>query len=208
MALRRALLMLTPLLVLMAVPKPVAAADLAVPLMLTQAPTNQEGKAEANRLLQLGIQQFKTSRFEAALQTWQQALKLYQGIKERQGEGRALSGLGIAYDSLGNYAKAIEYAEQSLAIAREIKDREGEGQVLGNIGSTLAKQQQPELAIVFYKQSVNVREGIRQDNRTLDRKLQESYTQSVAYTYRQLADLLIAQGRIREAQQVLERLKL
>jgi len=84
----------------------------------------------------------------------------------------------------------------------------GEGQVLGNIGSTLAKQQQPELAIVFYKQSVNVREGIRQDNRTLDRKLQESYTQSVAYTYRQLADLLIAQGRIREAQQVLERLKL
>ncbi|PSB35580.1 tetratricopeptide repeat protein [Stenomitos frigidus] len=217
-------------------------------IAVAQAPTNQERKAEADRLLKLGTEQFNTSQFETALQTWQQALKLYQELKDRRGEGNALGNLGNAYYSLGNYPKAIEYQEQSLAIARaikdrlgegqslgslgsayyslsndakaiayyqqwlaiarEIKDRKGEGSALNNIGSTLAKQQQPELAIVFYKQSVNVREGIRQDIRTLDRSLQESYTQSVAGTYRQLADLLIAQGRIGEAQQVLERLKL
>ena len=113
-----------------------------------------------------------------------------------------------SYRSLGNYAKAIDYHEQSLAIACEIKDRQGEGNSLGNLGSVFKNQKQIELAIIFYKQSVNVRETIRQDIRTLDRSLQESYTQTVAGTYRTLADLLLSQGRVLEAQQVLELLKI
>jgi tetratricopeptide (TPR) repeat protein len=217
-------------------------------LLPATAQTTQERKAEADRLLQQGREQYQISQFEAALQSWQQALQIYREIKDRKGEGAALGNLGIAYDALGNYGKAIEYYEQWLAIAREIKDRRGEGNALGslgvayralgnygkaieyseqalailrdikdrqgegavlsNFGNLFAKQQQAELAILFYKQSVNVRETIRADIRTLDRTLQESYTQSVAGTYRALADLLIEQGRIGEAQQVLERLKL
>ncbi|MHC5917297.1 MAG: CHAT domain-containing protein, partial [Nostoc sp.] len=123
-------------------------------------------------------------------------------------QGKALGNLGLAYQDLGNYAKAIEYEQQHLEIAREIKDRQSEGKALNNIGSSLEKQQQPELAIVFYKQSVNVRESIRKDIRTLPREQQESYTQTVAYTYRRLADLLLSQGRVLEAQQVLELLKI
>jgi len=53
-----------------------------------------------------------------------------------------------------------------------------------------------------------VREGIRQDLRKLPREQQESYTQTVADTYRSLADLLLSQGRVLEAQQVLELLKI
>ena len=131
-------------------------------------------------------------------------------------ETNSLNNLGNAYNSLGQYPKAIEFHQQSLAIFREIGDspeerlrqRNGEGLSLSNIGSTREKQQQPELAIVFYKQSVNVREGIRQDLRKLPREQQESYTQTVADTYRSLADLLISQGRVLEAQQVLELLKI
>ena len=96
----------------------------------------------------------------------------------------------------------------TIAIAREIKDRQGEGNSLGNLGSVFKNQKQIELAIIFYKQSVNVRETIRQDIRTLDRSLQESYTQTVAGTYRTLADLPLSQGRVLEAQQVLELLKI
>ena len=96
----------------------------------------------------------------------------------------------------------------TIAIAREIKDRQGEGNSLGNLGSVFKNQKQIELAIIFYKQSVNVRETIRQDIRTLDRSRQESYTQTVAGTYRTLTDLLLSQGRVLEAQQVLELLKI
>jgi tetratricopeptide (TPR) repeat protein len=159
---------------------------------LTQTSTKSAAKAEADRLLQQGIEQFQTSQFEAALQSWQQALKLYRQLQDRRGEGNALGNLGNAYLSLGDYGQAIEYHEQTLAIAREIKDREAEGIALNNIGVVFSQQQQPELAIVFYKQSVNVRESIRVGLRPLSRELQESYTQSVAVTYRRLADLLLA----------------
>ena len=77
---------------------------------------------------------------------------------------------------------------------------------LSNLGQTLAKQE-PELAISFYKQAVNVVESIRQDSRNLPRESQELYTASVAFTYRNLADLLLTQGRTREAQEILELLK-
>jgi tetratricopeptide (TPR) repeat protein len=204
-------------------------------------------KAEADRLLKQGLQQYNASQFAAALQSWQQALKIYQEFKDRSGEALSLSNLGFAYRSLGQYQKAIEFYQQSLAIAKQIGnrsgeaaslnnlgnayyslgqyqkaidfhqqslaiakqigDRSGEGISLNNLGSLLAQQKQPELAIVFYKQSVNVREGIRHDIRGLDKELRQSYTDTIADTYRSLADLLLAQGRILEAQQVLELLK-
>ncbi|MFE1745189.1 tetratricopeptide repeat protein, partial [Coleofasciculus sp. H7-2] len=107
------------------------------PFTTTQAlaQTLDARKAEADRLLQQGIQQYDTSQFEAALQSWQQALSLYREIKDRLGEGAALGNLGNAYNSLGDYAKAIEYHQQSLVIAREIKNRSGEGAALGNLGN-------------------------------------------------------------------------
>ncbi len=173
-----------------------------------QAQTSQDQKTEADKLLEQGNQQFQRSQYKDAIQSWQQALVIYQKLKDRNGEANSLGNLGIAYNSLGQYPKAIEFHQQSLAIFREIGDRNGEGLSLSNIGSTREKQQQPELAIVFYKQSVNVREGIRQDLRKLPREQQESYTQTVADTYRSLADLLLSQGRVLEAQQVLELLKI
>ncbi len=98
------------------------------------AQTPQARKAEADRLFNQGNQQFQTSQFTAALQSWQQALSIYREIKDRQGEGAALGNLGLAYNSLGDYPKAIEYHQQSLALAREIKDRQGEAHALGNLG--------------------------------------------------------------------------
>ena len=98
------------------------------------AQTPQARKAEADRLLNQGKQQYEISQFEAALRSWQQALIIYREIKDRQGEGNALGNLGVAYDALGDYPKAIEYHSSHLAIAREIKDRQGEGTALGRLG--------------------------------------------------------------------------
>ncbi|MEX0269165.1 CHAT domain-containing protein [Leptolyngbyaceae cyanobacterium UHCC 1019] len=162
---------------------------------------------EGQTLGNLGLAYASLSNYGKAIEFHQQSLAVAREIKDRLGEGTSLSNLGSAYQTLGEYGKAIKFHQQSLAIAREIKDRAGEGNVLNNLGNLVVKQQ-PELAIAFYKQSVNVRETIRQPLRTLSRELQESYAQSVSGTYRALADLLLAQGRILEAQQVLELLKI
>jgi len=169
---------------------------------------NELKKTRAEELFQQGIQQFQVSQFKDALASWEQSLKLFQELGDRQGEANSLGNLGVVYDSLGEYKRAIDFYQQQLTITRQIGDRAGEGKALSNIGYLFEEQEQPELAIVFYKESVNVREVIRSDNQGLSRELQESYTSTIAGTYRSLADLLLSQGRILEAQQVLELLKI
>ena len=97
--------------------------------------------------------------------------------------------------------------QQALTIAREIGDRGDEGLALANLGVILSQAKRPELAILFYKQSINVREAIRKDISKLDKDIQKSYLATVEKTYRNLADLLLKQDRILEAQQVLDLLK-
>jgi CHAT domain-containing protein len=108
---------------------------------------------------------------------------------------------------LGDYPTALNYYDQSLALQRELGNRTGEANTLNNIGLLLETQNQPQLAVVFFKESVNTYEAIRADNETLDPQLQDTYTATVENTYRSLADLLIAEGRFLEALQVLELLK-
>src|SRR5919202_753349 len=120
--------------------------------VLAQTPDAQ--KAEADRLFQQGIEQFQTSQFEAALQSWQQALIIYREIKDRLGEGAALGNLGEAYFSLGDYAKAIGYQQQYLPIARETKDRLGEGQSLGNLGIAYFSLGDYAKAIEYHQQDL------------------------------------------------------
>ena len=118
-------------------------------------------KAQANRLLQQGIEQHKNSQFEAALQSWQQALIIYREIKDHNGEGNALGNMGNAYASLGDYAKAIEYHSSSLAIAREIKYRLGEGNALGNLGNTYDSLGDYAKAIEYHSSSLAIAREIK-----------------------------------------------
>ncbi len=163
---------------------------------------------EAASLGNLGVAYESLGQYQKAIEFYQQYLAIAREIGDRNGEAISFLSLGVAYKSLGQYQKAIEFYQQSLAIFRELGDRDREGASLSVLGFLFDEQNQPELAITFFKQSVNVREGIRRDIRGLSTDLQLSYTETVADTYRRLADLLLSQGRILEAQQVLELLKI
>jgi hypothetical protein len=66
---------------------------------------------------------------------------------------------------------------------------------------------QPALAIFYGKQAVNLLQHVRGEMRGLDQALQKSFLTSKNEYYHDLAGLLIAQGRLPEAQQVLDLLK-
>ncbi|MBD2168987.1 tetratricopeptide repeat protein [Calothrix membranacea FACHB-236] len=125
------------------------------------AQTPQARKAEADRLIEQGNQQFQISQIEAAFKSWQQALIIYREIKDRQGESWALGNIGLAYFSLGDYPKAIEYYQQSLAIAKQIKDRRGEGNALGNLGNAYYALGDYPKAIEYYQQSLAIAKQIK-----------------------------------------------
>jgi CHAT domain-containing protein/Flp pilus assembly protein TadD len=139
-------------------------------------------KAEADRLLELGNQQFQTSQFTAALQSWQQALQIYREINDRKGEGNTLGNLGIAYLPLGDYPKAIDYQQQRLAIAREIKDRLGEGQSLGNLGVVYDSLGDYPKAIDYHQQSLAIKREIK------DRRGEGNSLGNVGFAYYSLGD--------------------
>ncbi|MEB3218957.1 MAG: CHAT domain-containing protein [Nostocales cyanobacterium 94392] len=145
--------------------------------------------------------------YSKALDYYKGALAIAKQIGHKQIEGVTLNNIAGIYESLEEYVKALDYYQQALIIARQIDDKAGEANRLNNIGFTLESQNQLELAIVFYKQSVNIYETIRQNLKVLPKEQQESYTETVADTYRNLADLLLKQNRILEAQRVLDLLK-
>jgi hypothetical protein len=72
---------------------------------------------------------------------------------------------------------------------------------------TWKDQNKPRLAIFYGKQAVNVYQAIRSEIQRLEKEVQQSFLKSKEILYRTLADLLIAEGRLPEAQQVLNLFK-
>ncbi len=162
---------------------------------------------EARSLNNVGAAYNNLGQYQKAIDFWQQSLTLFKQVGDRDGEARSLNNLGFAHASLGQYQKSISFFQQSLAIFKQIGARDGEGITLSNLGRQFAQQKQPEIGILFYKKSINVREDIRKDIRKLNKDTQRSYLETVSNSYKSLADLLIKQGRIMEALQILDLLK-
>lgn len=145
-------------------------------------------------------------QFEQAIQFHKEQLDIVRDIEDRQGEAIALGNLGVSYGALGNLPKAFDYLDKAIAIQQVIGDRAGQGTNLNHLDVLLANQQ-PELGIIFLKEAVNIREDIRRDLKGLSKADKQSYTDTISADYRHLADLLLQQDRVLEAQAILDLLK-
>ena len=167
----------------------------------------QDRDGEAKTLNNMGLLYNESQQYIASLQSIQQALTIFQELGFPIDEANTLDSLGTVYKSQGKYNQASEAYQKALTISRIFGDRALEAVILSNMGDLLTKQKQPILAIIFYKQSVNITEKIRQNLESLPKEQQKSYTKTVADTYRKLADLLLQQNRVLEAQRVIDLLK-
>ena len=163
---------------------------------------------EGNALNNLGLIYNDIGQHQESIEYFEKALEIARQIGNRKDEGNALSFLGIAHIALKQPQKALPFYRQGLEIARKIGNREGEREILNNLAFLLFQENQVESAILFYKQSINVTEAIRKDLRGLGKDTQKSYVVTVAQTYRRLADLLLQQGRVMEALQISDLLKI
>ena len=163
---------------------------------------------EATILNNIGLVYLKLGDKQKALEYFNPGLAISRVVGNRLLEAGTLDNIGNVYSNLGNNQKALEYLNQALPITRMVRDRSGEARTLNNIALVMNDQKQAEIAIAILKKSVNVYESISKDNEILPKTLQESYKKSIAAPYQSLAYLLIKQGRLPEAQAVLELLKL
>jgi len=162
---------------------------------------------EGSALYNLGVAHDSLGRHARAVEYHGQALAIAREVKTRGRECDPLVGLGAAYRAQGQSERATQYHEQALAVARQVKQRDSEAKALNHLMLDWKARNRPALAVFFGKQSVNVYQEIRNDIRSLDRASQQSFVRSKEETYRTLADLLIAQGRLPEAEQVINLLK-
>ncbi len=171
----------------------------------------REGKdqsGEATTLTALGDAYRDLKQEAQAIALYEQASAIVRKIQDRVGEGETLKALGHAYRELGQGHRAIEYYRQALAIDREIRGRRSEEfETLAGMMEAWQISGNPRLAIFYGKQAVNTIQSIRADINSLTPALQKSFLKGNEKPYHTLADLLIAQGRLAEAEQVLGLLK-
>lgn len=143
--------------------------------VVAQTATNT--KAEADRLLQQGNQQYQTGQFSTALQSFEQALNIYRQIGNRQNEATTIIKIGNTYldyiqfklyyklikkpEELKPYSEVIKYYEQALTIMRAIGDRTGEAWSLNGIAMTNGALDKNEEALKFYEQALTIMREVK-----------------------------------------------
>ncbi|MEC4811853.1 MAG: CHAT domain-containing protein [Scytonema sp. PMC 1069.18] len=118
-------------------------------------------KAEADQLLQQGIEQYKSGQSSAAIQCWQQALTIYREIKAYQGEADSLENLGSVYYDLKDYVNAIEFYQQYLVLARKLGDKHKQQIALDNLGNAYYSLEENLQAIESFKQSLMIIQNLQ-----------------------------------------------
>src|ERR1035437_3723820 len=144
---------------------------------------------------------------QKALEYYQEVVPISRAVGDRGREGMVLGNIGFVYFELGEKQKTLEYFQQALPILQAVGDREGEARILFYLSRLWDNQHNRPLAILFGKSAVNILQGLRRDIQGLDKDIQKTYLGTIYGAYRNLADLLLAEARLPEAEQVLGMLK-
>jgi CHAT domain-containing protein len=162
---------------------------------------------EAITLVNIGRIYAEIGEKHKALDYYNQALPLMRAVGDRASEAKTLSIIGLVYDDLGEKQKALDYYTQSLPLSRAVQNPLSEASTLVHMMEYWKSLRNPSLAVLFGKQAIDLFQQVRRNIGGLERETQQSFLKSKEDYYRDLADLLIAQGRLPEAQQVLDLLK-
>lgn len=162
---------------------------------------------EALAITNLAETNLKLNRTEKARQLYEQSLALAREVKSRGLESSALNGLGDVYFKLRHNEKARDFYEQALVVAREIKSKKIEGKVLWNLMVVLKRQEKSQSAILYGKQAISAFQETRGGIKTFDKESQQSFLKDKEGAYRKLSEIMIAEGRLLEAQTILDLLK-
>jgi CHAT domain-containing protein len=142
-----------------------------------------------------------------ALTHYERGLALAREIGNTVFQGDALWGIGTIYQNTGEKEKARQFYQRALVLQSATGAREQASKTLSALMSVWLELGQPQVAILYGKRSVNLNQEMRSEMKTLSKETQRLYIRSKEKSYRQLSNILIAEGRLPEAQGVLDLLK-
>ena len=121
----------------------------------------------------------------------------------------ALEGLANIYYDLSQYDRSIPLLQRAMSIRQSAlgADHPRTALNLSNLAYVYHAVGQPGLAIAYAKAAVNSYQIQRQQIAQFGSTALQTYTGSVSQRYQNLADMLVEEGRLSEAEQVLDMLK-
>jgi len=155
----------------------------------------------------IGLIESKLGRHDEALRNLTAAYRGFQSLGQLDDVASTLNELGAAYYRRSNYRSARHRFEEALRIELAIGNHPVEGVTLSGLMRCWRELHSTRLAVFYGKQAVNLYQQFREEMRRLDPALQKSFVRRQAATYRELAAVLVATGRLPEAQEVLDLLK-
>jgi CHAT domain-containing protein/Tfp pilus assembly protein PilF len=196
--------------------KPLAQYDQALPLYqralaIREKALGPEHPDVAMTLNNLAVTYRDLAQYDQALPLYQRTLAILERAlgPEHPNVATTLNNLAFIYRDLAQNDQALPLYQRALVIREKALGPEhpDTGNSYQGLGDFYKKQSLPDVAITFYKLAVNVRQSTRERVRRLGVEELESYTRSVETVYQDLAAVLTEEGRLAEAQQVLELLK-
>jgi class 3 adenylate cyclase/tetratricopeptide (TPR) repeat protein len=125
---------------------------------LTLAREREHAQIEAECLRQLASVAYYLGNEDQAWVFDEQALHIFRGLNDLQGEARTLESLGS--DAGEDYETAIAYYQQALNLYRQIGYQWGEGITLGNLGQLYREQGHFAQASKLYDQGLAICQAI------------------------------------------------
>jgi CHAT domain-containing protein/Tfp pilus assembly protein PilF len=167
----------------------------------------EDNATRATILSGIGRTYIETGDFDKASQNLTAALQLAQKYQMKTLESVLHIAFGKLSEKRGNPTKAIDEYQQALVMALIISDRDSEAKAYRGLMSAWAARHYDGLAIYYGKRAINRYQELRSAIQSLRKQTQEFYQTKITDAYRELADLLIASGRLPEAEEVLDMLK-
>ena len=162
----------------------------------------------ANALAALSGVEFDLGQRAEAIKTINEAIPMLHDVSNMGGEAGSLLIAANMYRDMGQDKPALDDYARALPLELRTHDVVGEATIYVNLMRFWAARNRSGLAILFGKQGIDLVQKLRQNMQGLPKDDQKSFTEFTSVNYRQLADLLVQQDRLPEAQQVLDQLKL
>lgn len=169
-----------------------------------------EHPVTANSLNNLATQYLSMGQYEKALPLLQRSITVKEKMlgAEHPLTATGLSNIGYLYMSMRKFSDSEVMFHESVTRAQ---GNPGARETLwkAQYGLTLLYKNlnHGDLAILWGKEAVNTIQNLRTELTSLDKELKSSFLDDKRPVYQDLADLLISDGRILEAQEVLQMLK-
>ena len=154
-----------------------------------------------------GIILRERGNMENAVIRHKESVELTRRFKIKKYEARSLYELGMDYLALNKLEDATENFNRAFDTADSIKVLDNRARALEGLMEVWKRRKNNSLAVLYGKQAVNTYQEIRANIKKLDKSSQKTFADSVEYVYRNLSDILISEGRLSEAQAVLDLLK-